>query len=86
MTHANGDIYEGDWKDDKAFGFGIFLDTHRARYEGEWVEDMQHGQGTETWDNGAAKYTGQFFKGKKHGKGKFEWEDGSYYDGNFVDG
>lgn len=58
MTHANGDIYEGMWKDDKANGFGVFIDTNNARYEGEWVDDTQHGQGIETWDNGAAKYIG----------------------------
>lgn len=32
MTHANGDVYEGEWKDDKANGFGVFVDTHNARY------------------------------------------------------
>ena len=43
MTHANGDLYEGTWKDDKANGHGVFIDAANARYEGEWVEDMQHG-------------------------------------------
>jgi len=58
MTHANGDIYEGQWKDDKAFGHGIFIDTNNAIYEGEWQDDLQHGYGVETWDGGAAKYSG----------------------------
>jgi hypothetical protein len=40
MTHANGDIYEGDWKDDKADGKGLFIDTNGAKYEGDWVDDM----------------------------------------------
>jgi hypothetical protein len=58
MTHANSDVYEGFWKDDKANGYGVFMDTNGAMYEGEWLDDMQHGHGTETWDKGSAKYTG----------------------------
>lgn len=34
MTHSNGDVYEGDWKNDKANGYGIFIDTNSAKYEG----------------------------------------------------
>ena len=58
MTHANGDVYEGIWRDDKAFGYGVFIDTNNSRFEGEWVNDLQHGVGVETWDNGTAKYSG----------------------------
>lgn len=39
MTHANGDVYEGNWIDDKANGYGIFIDTNFAKYEGNWVDD-----------------------------------------------
>jgi hypothetical protein len=27
MTHANGDIYQGEWKNDMANGFGTFVDV-----------------------------------------------------------
>ena len=40
MTHANGDIYEGYWKNDKANGKGTFWDTNGAKYEGCWLDDM----------------------------------------------
>ena len=40
MTHANGDVYEGFWKDDKAFGYGVFIDINNSRFEGEWVNDL----------------------------------------------
>ena len=43
MTHANGDIYDGFWIDDKANGFGIFIDLNNAKYEGYWKDDQQHG-------------------------------------------
>ena len=39
MTHANGDVYEGNWVNDKANGFGVFIDTNNAVYEGEWLDD-----------------------------------------------
>ncbi len=58
MTHANGDMYEGEWVADKANGRGVFVDAAGAKYEGEWVDDTQHGFGEEEWDNGAAKYKG----------------------------
>ena len=34
----------------------VELENH-ARYEGEWINDVQEGQGEETWADGA-KYTG----------------------------
>ena len=58
MTHANGDMYEGIWRDDKANGKGVFVDANNAMYTGEWVDDTQHGYGEEQWDNGAARYKG----------------------------
>jgi len=69
-----------------ANGMGTFIDTNGARYVGNWLNDIQHGQGEESWNNATTKYEGDFFKGKKHGKGKFIWEDGSFYEGDFVDG
>ena len=40
MTHANGDIYEGNWKNDKANGYGTFIDVNNARYDGYWLDDL----------------------------------------------
>jgi hypothetical protein len=45
-----------------------------AKYEGFWFEDMQQGQGIETWGlpgDSQATFIGNFFKGKKNGKGRF---------------
>jgi len=39
LIHADGDIYEGDWKNDKAHGKGIYVHMDGARYDGDWVED-----------------------------------------------
>ena len=40
MRHGNGDVYEGNWVNDKAHGFGVFIDVQsEAKYEGYWIED-----------------------------------------------
>ena len=62
------------------------MDATGAKYSGEWLNDLQHGQGEESWNNQKTRYIGIFYKGKKSGKGRFEWEDGSFYEGDFVDG
>lgn len=85
MTHANGDIYQGQWKDGKAHGHGVFCDTKGSLYDGQWENDLQHGKGIELWDYNKIKYDGDFVEGKKTGKGRFEFE-GSTYDGDFVEG
>lgn len=53
LIHADGDIYEGEWKDDKANGFGVYIHVNGAKYEGEWLNDKQHGQGVENWPDNA---------------------------------
>jgi hypothetical protein len=34
MTHANGDIYQGEWQNGKAHGNGVFCDNKGSLYEG----------------------------------------------------
>jgi len=85
MTHANGDIYQGEWKDGKANGEGVFVDSEGSMYKGGWLDDEYHGQGTECWNKNSIQYTGEFKHGKKTGKGKFEF-NGNYYEGEFLDG
>ena len=84
LIHADGDVYDGSWKDDKAHGYGIYSHLDGARYMGNWKEDKQHGEGLETWPDGA-KYQGQYVEGKKHGIGCFTWADHSTYTGNFIE-
>jgi len=39
LIHADGDIYDGYWKNDKAHGYGQYTHTDGAQYEGYWVDD-----------------------------------------------
>jgi len=66
-----------------ANGQGIFMDTTGSIYEGEWVDDLQHGYGKETWNNGEITFEGNYERAKKMGHGRYDWSNGSYYEGNF---
>jgi hypothetical protein len=34
LYHSDGDVYEGQWYNDKARGFGIYTHSHGAKYVG----------------------------------------------------
>ena len=36
FTHTRGEVYEGEWKHDKAQGYGVYTHSNNAKYEGEW--------------------------------------------------
>jgi len=81
FAFANGDVYDGDWYDGKANGYGTYT-TRVSKYVGDWNMAVKHGQAEETWAD-TSKYIGTYDNGKKHGKGRFEWPDGSIYEGEF---
>jgi len=33
-------MYEGEWIDDKANGYGIYIHANGTRYEGNWLNDF----------------------------------------------
>ena len=39
LIHSDGDVYVGDWLNDKAHGFGEYTHMDGAKYQGEWKED-----------------------------------------------
>ena len=39
LIHSDGDVYEGDWVNDKAEGFGVYTHMDGAQYMGQWKED-----------------------------------------------
>jgi len=101
LIHANGEVYEGEWLEDKANGYGVHTHLDGATYSGDWKNDLQHGKGNLLkyrkfikkkicWKGvekwpDGSRYEGQFFEGKKHGKGCFSWADGSSYEGDFME-
>ena len=39
LIHPNGDVYEGEWLNDKAHGKGIYYHIDGSKYIGEWIDD-----------------------------------------------
>ena len=74
MTHANGDIYEGEWKDDKANGKGTFVDSKMlSMKDNGWMTNSMVKE-KRLGVNQAVKQQhilDNFTKGKKNGKGRF---------------
>ena len=36
LIHSDGDIHVGEWKDDQANGYGVYLNADGSKYEGYW--------------------------------------------------
>jgi len=39
LIHTDGDVYEGDWLNDKAHGHGTYYHKEGPSYTGNWFED-----------------------------------------------
>ena len=39
IIHQDGDIYEGEWKENKAHGKGKYVHLDGAEYIGNWKND-----------------------------------------------
>jgi hypothetical protein len=46
-----GSRYEGDFRDNKRHGRGIFTHADGNRFEGDYLDDKRHGQGIMTYAN-----------------------------------
>jgi len=69
-TYDNGNVYDGQWKDDKMHGHGVYT-TSDGVYDGQWKDGDQHGHGVYTCSDGRS------FR-EKHLHGREIW---SNYDG-----
>ena len=85
MHLAHGDHYEGQWKDGKMEGRGVYTFADGRKYDCQWVAGKMHGAGHVSFGRGN-EYEGQFSDGKPHGHGVRLFADGDRYEGNFVRG
>lgn len=89
---AEGEVYDGEFKDGKFHGWGSYTWVQKERYSGEWIEGSQTGFGIQTWPDGQT-YKG-FWKGvrsggsernlcqgKKDGYGEHVFPSGGHYKG-----
>ena len=83
---SDGSLIESFFVAGKANGRGRRI-THQDKevYNGNWVDDLRHGEGLLTTEEGT-QYTGSWQEDKKHGEGHERWTDGAYYKGQYVNG
>ena len=69
-TWYNGNVYEGEWRDDKRHGHGKCTFSTGDVYEGEWKDGKKHGRGKYTYSTGDV-YEGEWKDNKiLYGHGK----------------
>ena len=93
MTYNNGARYDGEWKDDKKSGKGVYISSHYfncekkigLKYEGEFFNDKFEGYGIAIYSNGD-KYEGEWKNNKQYGKGTLTNIGGTKYIGDWIDG
>jgi hypothetical protein len=82
MTLA-GTTYDGEWKDGKQNGHGIFWAANKLdHYEGEFGDGKPNGQGVWT-DVLGDRYEGGFCDDKYCRHGVFTWANGGRFEGEF---
>ena len=83
-TFQNGDIYVGEFKDEKINGLGTCTFQNGDKYVGYFKDGLFHGNG-KLFINDGSIYDGDFKNGKYSGKGTYTFPDGAKYNGYFLD-
>ena len=73
MEYYNG-IYEGEWKNGKREGFGIYKYNNNEKYMGTWKNDLEDGDGRYIYKNGDI-FDGKYRYGKKEGRGLYTYNN-----------
>jgi hypothetical protein len=68
--------YEGQFKDDRRSGNGMYTWPTGESYSGNWLDDSMHGVGVYKYADGRI-YEGRFDYGTQTGDGKVSYPDGS---------
>ena len=80
-TWANGDAYQGEWKNGLQDGQGTYTWAD-GEYQGGYKKNLREGQGTFTLANGDM-YQGEFKDDRKDGQGNFTFANGDKYQGGW---
>ncbi len=83
MKYPNGDVYEGEWVDNKMQGEGTY--TYKKSgdiYSGSWFDNKKHGQGTYEFGSDSSLFVGTWENGQMT-TGKWVWKEAAVYEGEF---
>jgi hypothetical protein len=84
QTLANGDRFEGSWKDDRREGEGAYVAADGRSYVGGFKDDRFDGFGVMT-DARGGRYEGGWKAGRRNGQGSYTGPDGTRFTGLWVD-
>jgi len=70
--YLNGNVFCGQWTEDRRHGQGVMFYGDGCIYEGQWSRNARHGEGTFKRP-GQWTYTGSWKDGKRCGWGKMEF-------------
>ena len=85
MLYANGNRYDGEYRDGTRNGCGTFTFSNGRRYVGEFSNDLFSGRGVWMLENGD-RYIGDFEFNKCNGEGVFIFVDGTSKSGIWQQG
>lgn len=90
IIYSNGDKYDGDFKDNEAYGYGEMYWYEKDRtYKGYWVKNNREGQGTGIYGPKHASLANCRYEGLWENntwkRGTLVYADGSKYIGDFSD-
>jgi len=74
--------YEGEFKNGKRHGKGVFYYKNGDKYEGEFKNRCINEKGIAYYNDGD-KYEGEFKKGEREGNGVYFYNNGDRYEGEF---
>lgn len=79
---ASGNVYIGEWKNNKASGNGSMAYRSGSKYVGKYKNGKRHGNGVYNYKDGTA-YNGNWKKNKKDGIGTRTYTTGDKYSGEW---
>ena len=82
LSHANGEVYEGEFRNGRADGLGHLESANGDTYDGHLERNRFHGLGRFRKSNGDA-YLGYCVHGKAEGLGVLAFASGEKYKGCF---
>ncbi|KAK7194410.1 MORN repeat/FYVE zinc finger containing protein [Novymonas esmeraldas] len=83
MRYFNGDVYEGEWRDNCRHGRGTLRRPDGEVYDGDWAVDQRHGHGKILFHNGSL-FKGCMEHDQRSGEGIMRFANGDEYFGHFV--
>jgi hypothetical protein len=84
MKYSNGNMYTGEWLDDRFDGVGEYIWADGRRFIGGFKSDKIEGRGTGFWPDGRI-YEGEYKSDLAHGHGLVTLPSGRSFEGTFAD-